>query len=120
MSLTDTCEHLNMYTVFCHAIDSPLVGSLALATKGQYMTGVSTDIGTSFVRPAGRTGDVLHVQATLAGMGEAHSTVWRAGMLSVASQENPSPILASNSQVLEENCLHMDVSSDARFYLTRC
>ncbi|KAF8123076.1 Thioesterase/thiol ester dehydrase-isomerase [Mycena galopus ATCC 62051] len=47
------------------------MGSLAVATKGQYMTGVSTDIGTSFVRPAGRTGDTLHVKAELIGMGKS-------------------------------------------------
>lgn len=34
------------------------------------MTGVSTDIGTSFVRPAGRVGDVLHAKTTLTGMGK--------------------------------------------------
>jgi len=33
------------------------------------MTGVSTDIGTSFVRPAGRVGDVLHAKAALIQMG---------------------------------------------------
>ncbi|KAG7088384.1 hypothetical protein E1B28_012385 [Marasmius oreades] len=33
------------------------------------MTGVSTDIGTSFVRPAGRPGDILHAKATLTGIG---------------------------------------------------
>jgi len=33
------------------------------------MTGVSTDIGTSFVRPGGRVGDVLHAKAVLTGMG---------------------------------------------------
>jgi hypothetical protein len=36
------------------------------------MTGVSTDIGTSFVRPAGRPGDVLHAKAVLAGMGQGN------------------------------------------------
>jgi acyl-coenzyme A thioesterase 13 len=46
------------------------MGSLTVASKGQYMTGVSTDIGTSFVRPAGRVGDVLHARAVLTGMGE--------------------------------------------------
>lgn len=45
------------------------LGSLAVATKGHYMTGVSTDIGTSFVRPAGRVGDVLHAKSVLTGMG---------------------------------------------------
>ncbi|KAF8158134.1 thioesterase thiol ester dehydrase-isomerase [Crassisporium funariophilum] len=46
------------------------LGSLAVATKGHFMTGVSTDIGTSFVRPAGRVGDVLHAKAVLTGMGK--------------------------------------------------
>ncbi|KAF7346343.1 Thioesterase thiol ester dehydrase-isomerase [Mycena sanguinolenta] len=47
------------------------MGSLAVATKGQYMTGVSTDIGTSFVRPAGRTGDTFHIKAEVIGMGKS-------------------------------------------------
>ncbi|KAF8967144.1 thioesterase thiol ester dehydrase-isomerase [Flammula alnicola] len=46
------------------------LGSLAVATRGHFMTGVSTDIGTSFVRPAGRIGDVLHAKAVLTGMGK--------------------------------------------------
>ncbi|KAH9480443.1 Putative esterase C31F10.02 [Psilocybe cubensis] len=46
------------------------LGSLAVASKGHYMTGVSTDIGTSFVRPAGRVGDVLHAKAVLTGIGK--------------------------------------------------
>ncbi|KAG2010013.1 hypothetical protein CC2G_012872 [Coprinopsis cinerea AmutBmut pab1-1] len=45
------------------------LGSLAVASKGHFMTGVSTDIGTSFVRPAGRVGDTLHAKAVLTGMG---------------------------------------------------
>ena len=45
------------------------LGSLAVATKGHFMTGVSTDIGTSFVRPAGRVGDTLYAKATLTGIG---------------------------------------------------
>ncbi|ETW81712.1 hypothetical protein HETIRDRAFT_317991 [Heterobasidion irregulare TC 32-1] len=45
------------------------LGSLAVATKGQYMTGVSTDIGASFVRPAGRPGDILNMTASLTGLG---------------------------------------------------
>ncbi len=45
------------------------LGSLAVSTKGQYMTGVSVDIGTSFVKPAGKTGDILRARATLTGMG---------------------------------------------------
>lgn len=64
------------------------LGSLAVATRGYYMTGVSTDIGTSFVRPAGRVGDVLHAKAALTGMGALEvfisrnpedSMVWEAG-----------------------------------------
>jgi acyl-coenzyme A thioesterase 13 len=46
------------------------LGSLAVASKGHYMTGVSTDIGTSFVRPAGRVGDTLHAKAVLTGIGK--------------------------------------------------
>ncbi|KAJ4482076.1 HotDog domain-containing protein [Lentinula aciculospora] len=47
------------------------LGSLAVASKGYWMTGVSTDIGTSFVRPAGRPGDVLHVKAVLTTLGKS-------------------------------------------------
>ncbi|EJD41523.1 Thioesterase/thiol ester dehydrase-isomerase [Auricularia subglabra TFB-10046 SS5] len=45
------------------------LGSLAVSTRGHYMTGVSADIGTSFVRPAGLEGDVLYATATLVQMG---------------------------------------------------
>jgi len=45
------------------------LGSLAIATKGQFMTGVSTDIGTSFVKPGGRVGDTLFAKANLISMG---------------------------------------------------
>lgn len=48
------------------------LGSLAVASKGQYMTGVSTDVSTSFVRPAGRIGDVLYATATLSALGTIH------------------------------------------------
>ncbi|KAH7919272.1 thioesterase thiol ester dehydrase-isomerase [Leucogyrophana mollusca] len=47
------------------------LGSLAVASKGHYMTGVSTDIGASFVKPAGRTGDILHAKATLTAIGKS-------------------------------------------------
>lgn len=33
------------------------------------MTGVSTDIGASFIRPAGRVGDTLHAKASVTAMG---------------------------------------------------
>ena len=46
------------------------LGSLAIASKGKWMTGVSTDIGTSFVRPAGRLDDVLHARAVVTAMGK--------------------------------------------------
>ena len=46
------------------------LGSLALATKGSYMTGVSVDICTSFLKPAGRVGDILNARATVTGLGE--------------------------------------------------
>lgn len=45
------------------------LGSLAVATHGQYMTGVSVDIGTSFVKPGGRAGDVLTAKAVVTGIG---------------------------------------------------
>lgn len=47
------------------------LGSLALATKGSYMTGVSVDIGTSFLKPAGRVGDILKARATVTGLGKS-------------------------------------------------
>ncbi|THG98817.1 hypothetical protein EW026_g3427 [Hermanssonia centrifuga] len=47
------------------------LGSLAVATKGQYMTGVSVDIGTSFVKPGGKVGDVLTAKAIVTGMGKS-------------------------------------------------
>jgi acyl-coenzyme A thioesterase 13 len=45
------------------------VGSLAVATKGNFMTGVSVNIGTSFVKPGGRIGDTLHAKGTVTGLG---------------------------------------------------
>lgn len=46
------------------------IGSLAVATKGQFMTGVSTDLGASFVKPAGKAGDILTATAVVTAMGE--------------------------------------------------
>ena len=34
------------------------------------MTGVSTDIGTSFVKPAGRVGDTIYMTGKLISMGK--------------------------------------------------
>jgi acyl-coenzyme A thioesterase 13 len=45
------------------------VGSLAVASKGQYMTGVSTDISASFVKPAGKPGDLLKMVGTVTAIG---------------------------------------------------
>ena len=47
--------------------DTP--SSLAVAGYGRYMTGVSTDISTSFVKPAGKPGDEVKMTATLTAMG---------------------------------------------------
>lgn len=47
------------------------VGSLAVASKGQYMTGVSVNINTSFVRPGGRIGDVLRARGTVTALGKS-------------------------------------------------
>ncbi|EPT05301.1 hypothetical protein FOMPIDRAFT_1021575 [Fomitopsis schrenkii] len=47
------------------------MGSLAVATKGQFLTGVSVDIGTSFVKPGGRVGDELRMSAVVVGIGKS-------------------------------------------------
>ncbi|KZV73761.1 Thioesterase/thiol ester dehydrase-isomerase [Peniophora sp. CONT] len=47
------------------------MGSLAVGSKGQYMTGVSTDISASFVKPAGKPGDILKMVATVTGIGRS-------------------------------------------------
>ncbi|KAL4066393.1 HotDog domain-containing protein [Scleroderma yunnanense] len=45
------------------------LGSLAVASRGHFMTGLSTDVTTSFVRPAGTAGDTLYAKATLTSLG---------------------------------------------------
>ncbi|KAF8318957.1 hypothetical protein DL93DRAFT_2075194, partial [Clavulina sp. PMI_390] len=45
------------------------VGSLAVASKGYFMTGVSTDISTSFVRNVGSTGNTIHMTGTVTALG---------------------------------------------------
>lgn len=47
------------------------LGSLAVASRGHFMTGVSTDIGTSFIKPAGRVGDTLYGKAVVTAMGKS-------------------------------------------------
>jgi hypothetical protein len=51
------------------------LGSLAIASKGNWMTGVSTDMGATFVRPAGRPGETLRIRANLTGIGESRRPV---------------------------------------------
>ena len=38
------------------------------------MTGVSTDIGASFVRPAGRVGDVIYAKGLVTAMGNVETS----------------------------------------------
>lgn len=45
------------------------MGSLAIATKGQWMTGVSTDISASFVKPGGKLGDKVLIEGRVVGIG---------------------------------------------------
>ena len=47
------------------------LGSLAVASRGHFMTGVSTDIGTSFIKPAGKVGDTLYGKAVVTAMGNS-------------------------------------------------
>ncbi|PVF99564.1 Thioesterase/thiol ester dehydrase-isomerase [Serendipita vermifera] len=45
------------------------MGSLVIATKGQWMTGVSTDIGATFVRPGGKLGESVTIEGKLTAIG---------------------------------------------------
>ena len=47
------------------------LGSLAIASKGHFMTGVSTDVGTSFIKPAGSVGATLYGSAVVTAMGKS-------------------------------------------------
>jgi len=51
------------------------------------MTGVSTDIETSFIRPAGRVGDVLYTKAVMTPMGMVH-LIYSAFTMLTFEQEN--------------------------------
>lgn len=62
------------------------LGSLAVATKGHYMTGVSVDIGTSFLKPAGKPGDVLNAKATLTGLGKLRISILLVSLLNIVNQ----------------------------------
>ncbi|EJU03358.1 Thioesterase/thiol ester dehydrase-isomerase [Dacryopinax primogenitus] len=46
------------------------LGSMALTTRGLWQTGVSVDIHTSFLRPAGVEGDVIHAMARVESFGK--------------------------------------------------
>ncbi|KAJ0326931.1 hypothetical protein COL5a_006486 [Colletotrichum fioriniae] len=41
-----------------------LGGSLAVASKGRFMTGVSTDINVTYLNPGGKPGDIMTGTAT--------------------------------------------------------
>jgi len=45
------------------------MGSLAVATRGQWMTGVSTDVSASFIKPGGGLSDEVFMESKVVGMG---------------------------------------------------
>ncbi|KAH9812852.1 HotDog domain-containing protein [Melampsora americana] len=45
-------------------------GSLSLSAKGLWMTGVSTDIHVSYLRPAGKDGSSIDIEAKVESMGK--------------------------------------------------
>lgn len=57
------------------------VGSLAVASKGLFNTGISTDIHATFVRPGGRLGDTVSVLGEVVNIGTFHALIqarhWR-------------------------------------------
>jgi acyl-coenzyme A thioesterase 13 len=55
--------------LICSLVDT--MGSLALASKGLYSTGVSTDIHTTFVKAAGGDGDQVKVEGKVTSLGES-------------------------------------------------
>ncbi|PWN93166.1 Thioesterase/thiol ester dehydrase-isomerase [Acaromyces ingoldii] len=50
------------------------MGSLALASRGLYSTGVSTDISTTFVKAAGVVGDEVHAEGRVISLGKTLAT----------------------------------------------
>ncbi|PWN52146.1 hypothetical protein IE53DRAFT_312680, partial [Violaceomyces palustris] len=54
----------------CIATLTDTMGSLAIASKGFYSTGVSTDINTTYVKSAGGVGDHVTVLGEVISMGE--------------------------------------------------
>ncbi|EPQ27851.1 uncharacterized protein PFL1_04595 [Pseudozyma flocculosa PF-1] len=53
----------------CIATLADTMGSLAIASKGLYSTGVSTDINTTYVKSAGGKGDEVKVSGEVISMG---------------------------------------------------
>ncbi|UZJ56818.1 hypothetical protein CBS101457_006138 [Exobasidium rhododendri] len=58
--------------LICSLVDT--MGSLALASKGLYSTGVSTDIHTTFVKAAGGDGDLVKVEGKVISVGKTLAT----------------------------------------------
>ncbi|SPO31152.1 related to Putative esterase C31F10.02 [Ustilago trichophora] len=54
----------------CVATLTDTMGSLAIASKGLYSTGVSTDINTTYVKSAGGKGDTVNVMGEVISMGK--------------------------------------------------
>jgi acyl-coenzyme A thioesterase 13 len=66
------------------------MGSLAIATKGQWMTGVSTDISASFVKPGGKLGDKVLIEGRVVGIGQLfYSDCFANAMGGLPSQVSP-------------------------------
>lgn len=88
------------------------LGSLAVATKGQYMTGVSVDIGTSFLKPAGRTGDTLNARASVTGLGDCRRVLFQVARVNLDRFRQAECLrsLESNSQTVQVTLWRMDVS----------
>ncbi|KAI1003745.1 hypothetical protein K3495_g4463 [Podosphaera aphanis] len=66
-------EHTNrLNTVHGGTIASlvDLGGSLAIASKGLYATGVSTDLNVTYLHPGGQPGDILLAEATCEKLGK--------------------------------------------------
>lgn len=51
------------------------MGSLAIASKGFYSTGVSTDISTTFVKAAGKAGDSVIAEAQVISLGQSSTEI---------------------------------------------
>ncbi|SNX86963.1 related to Putative esterase C31F10.02 [Melanopsichium pennsylvanicum] len=75
ISATFTIGHHNLNRLGtlhggCIATLTDTIGSLAIASKGLYSTGVSTDINTTYVKSAGGNGDTVNIQGHVISMGK--------------------------------------------------